>query len=219
MRREMQPLAALVEAAAGQAWAADDAPPLPEDRVVSRVILGPSWNLLPLLAPLLVGGAGLALGGWPGMLVLPVGFGLILGSRFNAWSWRWADQRAARELAAALPRFARSRLTEFEGGAERLGRLRHAAHGIALGVAPDGTPLLLLVQQGRAFRIPFALIRGWGSRAAGLSQPGKDAPGLEPALAEGPDGLVLLLEDPDWPLLRHPCSEPARWARHLPAPP
>lgn len=220
MRREMQQLAALVEAAAaGEAWAAEDAPPLPEDRVVSRVILGPSWHALPWLVPALLGGTGLALGGWPAMLLLPTLFALTLGRRFNAWSWRWTDQRTARELGAALPRFARSRLTAFEGGAERIGRLRHAAHGMALGAAPGGAPLLLLVRQGRGFRIPFALIRGWGWRAAGVSQAGRMAPGLEAALAAGPDGLVLLLDDPDWPLLHHPCPEPGRWAAHLPAPP
>lgn len=215
----MQQLAALVEAAAaGEAWTADSAPPMPEDRVISRVILGPAWNALPPLAPLLLGGAGWALFGGLAIPLLPAVFLLTLGRRFEAWSWRWADQRAARELGAALPRFARSKLTALEGGAERLGRLRYAPQGIALGAAPDGAPLLLLVQAGRAFRIPTALVRGWGWRVAGLSQPGRDAPGLAAALASGPDGLVLLLDDPDWPLLRHPGPEPARWAQHLPAP-
>lgn len=214
MRREMQQLAALVEVGGGAAL--PPCPAWPDGRVATQLILGPSWNLLPPFALLLLGGAGFALGGWLAMLLLPLILALALGRRFEAWSWRWADQRAAQELSGALPRFARSRLTEFEGGAERLGRLHCAVWGMALGAAPDGAPLLFLVQQGRAFRIPIALIQGWGWRAAGLSHAGRRAPGLEAALAEGPDGLILLLEDPDWPLLRQACPEPARWARHLP---
>jgi hypothetical protein len=65
MRREMQQLAALAEAAAGEAWTAASAPPWLEDRVVRRVILGPSWNALPVLAPLLLGAGVGGSAGWP----------------------------------------------------------------------------------------------------------------------------------------------------------
>jgi hypothetical protein len=143
----------------GQGAFVMEAPDFPADRVVMRTILAPSRNLLAPAALMLCAGLGWA--GW--------GF------------------RAALELGAALARFAQARLPEFEGGAERIGRVTCAASGIAL----EAAPVLHLVERGTVARIPLSLLHGWRV-----------------------EGAALLVETAErsW---RIPLADPARWARLL----
>lgn len=185
MRREMQQLSALI----GQGAFVMEAPDFPADRVVVRTILAPSRNLLPQAALILCAGLGWAGLGWgfPGLVAMPVLAWLLAGHRFTAWSWRWIDRRAALELGAALARFAQARLPEFEGSAERIGRVTYAASGIAL----EAAPVLHLVERGTVARIPLPLLHGWRV-----------------------EGAALLVETAErsW---RIPLADPARWARLL----
>lgn len=183
MRREMQQLSALV----GQGAFVPEAPDFPTDRIVLRTILAPSHNLLPQVAPILWAGLGWAVLGLPGLVAAPMLAWLAAGRRFAAWSWHWADRRAGLELAAALARFAGTRLPEFEGGAERIGRVTYAASGLAL----EAGPVLHLVERGTVSRIPLPLLRGWH--------------------AEG-GALAVETADRSWHI---PLADPARWARLL----
>lgn len=183
MRREIQQLSALVERGAFLA----EASAFPEDRVVTRVILGPSRNLLPPAALLLCAGTGWTALGLPGLVAAPVLAWAIAGRRFAAWSWRWAGRRAGLELGAALARFARVPLPEFEGSAERIGRLAYAASGLAL----EAAPVLHLVERGTASRIPLPLLRHW-RREGGA--------------------LIIETAERSW---RIPLADPARWERRL----
>lgn len=183
MRREMQQLSALVERGAFP----PEAPDFPEDRVVTRALLGPSRNLLPPAALIVCAGLGWVVLGLSGLVVAPILAWAIAGRRFAAWSWRWADRRARLELGAALARFARVPLPGFEGGAERIGRVAYAASGLAL----EEAPVLYLVERGTASRIPLSLLRGWR--------------------AEG-GALIVEAAERSW---RIPLADPAHWARRL----
>lgn len=183
MRREMQQLSALVRRGAF----VSEAPAFPEDRIVARPLLAPSRNLLPQAALILCTGTGWAVLGLPGLVAAPMLAWLLAGRRFAAWSWRWADRRAGLELGAALARFAGTRLPDYEGSAERLGRVTHAAAGIAL----EAGPVLHLVERGTVARIPLPLLRGWH--------------------AEG-GALAVETADRSWHI---PLADPVRWARLL----
>lgn len=177
MRREMQQLAALMQAAAaGEAWAAEDAPAFPEDRVVTQRILAPSRSILPALAR-------------------------PLGRRALARSWRWCEARAVRELRAVLPRFARARLPELDAGIRQIGGGRHAVCGIA---APASMAALILVEDGLAARVPWALIEGWAWRAGPEATTG----GTPPPQPWVP-GLTLRLAWPERPLWHITALDPA----------
>ena len=183
MRREMQQLSALIERGAFL----PEAPGFPGDRVVTRVILAPSRNLLPPAALLLCAGLGWAALGLLGLAAAPALAWLIAGRHFTAGSWRWAERRAGLELGAALARFAQARLIEFGSGAERLGRVTYAASGIAL----EAAPVLHLVERGIVSRIPLPLLRGWRAE-------------------EG--ALLVETAERSW---RIPLADPAPWARRL----
>jgi len=183
MRREMQQLSALVQRGAFVA----EAPAFPEDRVVTRALLAPSRNLLPQAALILCASLGWAAFGLPGLLAAPSLGWLLAGRRFAAWSWRWADRRAGLELGAALARFAGTRLPDYEGGAERLGRVTYAASGLAL----EAGPILHLVERGTVARIPLPLLRSWRAEGGALRV---EAAGRA------------------W---RIPLADPARWAQRL----
>lgn len=215
MRREMEQLAALVEAAAaGEAWAAEDGPAFANDSVVTERLLGPSRNFLPTTALLILGGTSLAFAGWLAMLIMPGLAALTLGRRFAAWSWRWCDDRAGRELRAVLPRFARARLQHFDGGAVRLSRGgRYAASGMALIQAPDGGWVLLMVEQGVCARIPTSLIQGWVWEARGQSGVHGAHPSPPPT-----GGFTVAVAGAQQPTWHFACDDPAvlrLWGQRL----
>jgi hypothetical protein len=217
MRREMQQLAALMEAAAaGEAWAAEPAPDFAEDRITVAWILGPSRDPIPLILWPLAGAAGFALGGWPLMLGLPTLGALLLSRRTRDATRPWLEARAARELAAALPRFLHARLLHFDGTALRRGQ-RIAASGVGLIRGPDGAPILVLVQEGFAARVPWGLIRGWAWQLGAQRAAGGPAPPVPMA-----DGLWLNLADAAHPLWHVALADPELlhgWAGRLDASP
>ncbi|MBS7791837.1 hypothetical protein KTR66_17690 [Roseococcus sp. SDR] len=213
----MQQLAALVEAAAaGEAWSAEPPVAFPEDSVVTARLLAPSRDPLPPLLLLLVGGVGFILGGWPVMLMLPAMGALLLGRGLRDATWPWLQRRAARELAAALPRFLQARLQLFDGTAVRRGG-RIMASGIAMIPSADGARVLVLVQEGVAARVPWPRLLGWAWKLGAEEGSG----GAEPPVPAA-EGLWLHIAHDDASLWHVALTDPAilqAWAARLDATP